>query len=71
MDAVSNPVLGMSEEEIESALAEVCCKKCFGRGFVGWTLEDDPIPCSCVEKSWKRLRELKVGTGRGNLERTS
>lgn len=40
----------LTDSEIEEALAEMCCKKCFGRGFIGWTLNDDPILCDCVRK---------------------
>jgi hypothetical protein len=40
----------LTDSEIEEALAELCCKKCFGRGFIGWTMEDDPILCDCVRK---------------------
>lgn len=39
-----------TDEEIEKVLAELCCKKCFGRGYIGWTLNNDPILCDCVRK---------------------
>lgn len=46
-------VASLTDSEIEKALEEMCCKKCFGRGFIGWTLNDDPILCECVKHGRK------------------
>ena len=42
-----------TDEEIERVLAEMCCKKCFGRGYIGWTLQNDPVLCDCVHRARK------------------
>lgn len=39
-----------SDLEIEEVLKELNCPRCFGRGYVGWTLSNDPVMCSCVKK---------------------
>ena len=44
----------LTDEEVDRVLAELCCKKCFGRGYMGWTLAGDPVMCDCVEKARKR-----------------
>jgi hypothetical protein len=42
-----------SDEEIEATLAMVCCRKCFGRGYIGWTLNNDPVLCDCIKRAKK------------------
>jgi hypothetical protein len=46
-----------SKEEFEKALKAYACKKCFGRGFVGWTMEGDPVLCECAYEVGRRLKK--------------
>jgi hypothetical protein len=49
----SSPSLGKSDRDIESELARRCCKRCYGRGFIGWDVQFRPILCECVIRSKK------------------
>lgn len=41
--------------EIDEVLRLYACKKCFGRGYVGWRSNGDPVMCQCVERARKRV----------------
>ena len=52
-----------TEAEFEQALREYGCRKCFGRGYVGWTRGGDPVICECaikVRESLKRVVPLEA-----------
>jgi hypothetical protein len=51
----------LTDEEIDEALKEIGCKKCFGRGYVGWTLKNDPVLCDCVRVKKTPPLEAKDG----------
>ena len=60
-----------SDEEIDRVLEEMCCKRCFGRGYVGWTLANDPVLCGCVVKREKVSHDARINTKKsvdGGLE---
>jgi hypothetical protein len=50
---MDRPSLGMTDRDIESELAQRCCKRCYGRGFTGWDLKFKPILCQCVIRAKK------------------
>ena len=56
------PSLGKTDADIESELSRRCCKRCYGRGFVGWDLSFKPILCQCVIRAKKGtpLEAVKV-----------
>jgi hypothetical protein len=45
----------LTDEEIDAELEKVCCRKCFGRGYIGWTLSNDPVLCDCTRRAKKTL----------------
>jgi hypothetical protein len=47
-----------TRKEFEQALREYACKKCFGRGFIGWTLEGDPVLCECAYDVSRRFEKV-------------
>jgi hypothetical protein len=55
MESEQSEKLNISDAEIEQALSELCCKKCFGRGYIGWTLSNDPVLCDCTRRAKKTL----------------
>ena len=65
----SIPVLGPTEEEIDLVLSEYACKKCFGRGYIGWTLGNDPVMCDCVERARRRIRSTPPVVAKEQQER--
>jgi hypothetical protein len=59
MDELKEP----TDEEIDEALKEIGCKKCFGRGYIGWTLKNDPVLCDCVRRV-KKTPPLEAKDGK-------
>ena len=56
------PSLGKTDRDIETELSRRCCKRCYGRGFIGWDLKFKPVLCECVVRAKKGtpLEAVKV-----------
>lgn len=39
-----------TREEFDRVTAVMNCKKCFGRGAVGWLENGEPVLCTCMRK---------------------